>query len=144
MQVMPPSGSPTGAGAWPDAWWTSIAGDEVDRFDNGGPSGQYSPAVSRLKVLVVASVVVAAIAAGVLFGHRRERFKAGDCIQLVRLTVVDCADGDADHVVLGVEVIEEDAAGGYPCGAWPQTNTDLVMDGPGGRPIRVCMQHLSK
>ncbi|MEU0562325.1 hypothetical protein [Dactylosporangium sp. NPDC006015] len=97
----------------------------------------------RLKVLVVALVVVAAVATFVLL-PRRERFKAGDCIQLVGLAVVDCDDGDADHVVLGVEDIEDDKARRFPCGAWPQTNTDLIMDGPGGRPIRVCMKRLPR
>lgn len=97
----------------------------------------------RLKVLlVVASVVVAAMATSVLLRHHRERFKTGDCIQLVRLAVVSCDDGDADHVVLGVEDIEDDKAGRMPCGAWPETNTDLRMPGPGGRPIRVCMKYL--
>ncbi|MGI5175944.1 hypothetical protein ACQEVZ_06390 [Dactylosporangium sp. CA-152071] len=100
----------------------------------------------RLKVLLVVTsvVVVAAMATGVLLRHHRERFKAGDCVQLVRLAVVSCDDGDADHVVLGVEDIEDDKAGRIPCGAWPQTNTDLRMDGPGGRPIRVCMKSLPR
>ncbi|GAA3250193.1 hypothetical protein ACFO1B_39945 [Dactylosporangium siamense] len=97
----------------------------------------------RLKVLAVASVVVAVVATLVLL-PRRERFKAGDCIQLVGLAVVDCDDGDADHVVLGVEDIEDDEPRRLPCGAWPETNTDLRMDGPSGRPIRVCMKSLPR
>lgn len=94
-------------------------------------------------LLVVAAMVVAAMATGVL-RHHRGQFKAGDCIQLVRLALVGCDDGDADHVVLGVEDIEDDTAGRFPCGAWPQTNTDLRMDGPSGRPIRVCMKSLPR
>ncbi|GAA3291085.1 hypothetical protein Dvina_33550 [Dactylosporangium vinaceum] len=93
----------------------------------------------RLKVLLIVAsvVVVAALAADVLLRHHRERFKVGDCVELVHMAVVGCESGVADHVVLGVE---DGEAGGIPCGAWPQTDTDLRMDGADGRPVHVCMK----
>ncbi|MEV0134882.1 hypothetical protein AB0H83_41310 [Dactylosporangium sp. NPDC050688] len=102
------------------------------------------PKPDQLNLMVASVVVVAAMATYVLLHHHRERFKAGDCVQLVHLAVVGCDDGDADHVVLGVEDIEDDKTGRIPRGAWPQTDTDLRMDGPGGRPIRVCMKRLPR
>lgn len=96
-------------------------------------------------LLIVASVVVvAAMATDVLLRHHRERFKAGDCVNLVHLAVVGCDDGAAVHVVLGVEDDVDDKAGRIPYGAWPQTNTDLRMDGADGHPIRVCMKRLPR